>query len=110
VHLLCQRRPLSELCTLALHRRCTFESKVANSHAWSCEEAELASLGWIYFAEQLYTDAALVLDTSTRVAAASRSCLIDVHFTFVVDHAEGRINRVHVRCCEEAYLASLGWI
>jgi hypothetical protein len=35
VHLLCQRRPLSELCTLALHRRrCTFESKVANSQAF----------------------------------------------------------------------------
>ena len=42
------------------------------------------------------------------VAAAARSCLIDVHFTFVVDHAEGRINRAHVRCYEEADLASLG--
>ena len=32
VHLLFQRRPLSELCTLALHRRrCTLESKVATT-------------------------------------------------------------------------------
>ena len=68
VHLLCQRRPLSELCTLALHRRrCTFESKVANSQAWSCEDVDLASLGWICFAEQLHTDAALVLDASIPV-------------------------------------------
>jgi hypothetical protein len=56
VHLLCASADLSQsyvhLYTLALHRRtCTFESKVANSHAWSCEEAELASLGWICDAE-----------------------------------------------------------
>ena len=89
VYLLCQRRPLSELCTLALHRRCTFESKVANSHAWSCEEADLASLGWICVAEQLCTDAALVLDASTRVAAAAGSCLIDVHLHCIVDFADG---------------------
>ena len=50
--------------------------------------SDLASLAWICHAEQLYIDAALVLDASTRVAAASRSCLIDVlHFTFVVDAA-----------------------
>ena len=40
------------------------------------EEADLASLAWICHAEQLYTDAALVLDASTRVAAAEGSCLI----------------------------------
>ena len=34
-------------------------------HARSCEEAVLASLTWICDAEQLYTDAALVLDAST---------------------------------------------
>ena len=62
---------------------------VANSHAWSCEEADLASLGWICVAEQRCTDAALVLDASTRVAAASESGLIDLHFAFVVDHADG---------------------
>ena len=59
----------------------------------SCKEADLASLGWICDAEQLYTDAALVLDASTRVATAARSGLIDLHFAFVVDHADmGRIN------------------
>ena len=43
--------------------------------AWgrSCEEADLASLGWICDAEQLYTDAAPVLDASTRVEGAARS-------------------------------------
>jgi len=40
-----------------------------------------------YHFEQLY--AALVLDASTRVAAAARSGLIDVHFAFVVDHEDG---------------------
>ena len=50
-----------------------------------------------------------MLDASTRVAAAAGSGLIDLHFAFVVDHAEGR-NRAHVWCCEEADLASLGWI
>ena len=37
------------------------------------EEADLASLAWICHAEQLYTDAALVLDAYTRVAAAAGS-------------------------------------
>ena len=58
-------------------------------HARCCEEADLASLGWICDAEQRCTDAAIVLDTSTRVAAAARSGLIDVHFAFVVDHEDG---------------------
>jgi hypothetical protein len=85
VHLMCQRRPLSELCTLALHRRrCTFESKVAN-----CEEADLASLGWICFAEQRCTDAGLVLDAPTRVPAAAGSGLIDLNLHCVVDIADG---------------------
>ena len=43
------------------------------------KEAVLASLAWICHAEQLYIDAALVLDASTRVAAAAGSGLIDVH-------------------------------
>ena len=54
-----------------------------------CEEADLASLGWICVAEQRYTDAALVLDASTRVAAAAGSGLIDLHLHGVVDHADG---------------------
>ena len=51
-----------------------------------------------------------MLDASTRVAAAARSGLIDVHFAFVVDHAQmGRTStRAHVRCsCKEADLAAL---
>jgi hypothetical protein len=39
-------------------------------------------------AEQLYTDAALVLDASTRVAAATGGGLIDLHLHCVVDHAD----------------------
>ena len=62
-------------------------------------------------AEQLYTDAALVLDAPTRVAAAARSGLIDLLFAFVVDHAQmGLRPPQHLACCEEADLASLGWI
>ena len=53
----------------------------------SCEEVDLASLTWISYAEQLYTDAAFMLDASTRVAAAAGSCLIDVHLHCVVDGA-----------------------
>ena len=50
-------------------------------------------------AEQLYTDAALVLDASTRVAAAARSGPIDLHFALVVDHADGSHQRAHVGSC-----------
>ena len=49
------------------------------AHARSCEAVDLASLTWISYAEQLYTDAAFMLDASTRVTAAAGSCLIDVH-------------------------------
>jgi hypothetical protein len=38
-------------------------------------------------AEQLYTDGALVLDASTRVAPAAGSCLIDLHLHCVVNGA-----------------------
>ena len=65
------------------------EGRIHRAHARCCKEADLASLGWICVAEQLYTDAALVLDASTRVAAAAGSGLIDLHFAFVVDHADG---------------------
>ena len=114
MHLLCQRRPLSELCTLALLLHCVVDGAllnpmVANSHAWSCEEADLASLGRICVAEQLCTDTALVLDASTRVAAAAGSGLIDLHLHCVVDLADGSHQPCsHARCCKEADLASLG--
>jgi hypothetical protein len=51
------------------------------------KEAVLASLAWICHVEQLYIDAALVLDASTRVAAAAGSCLIDPHMHCVDDSA-----------------------
>ena len=41
-----------------------------------------------YTQTQLYTDAALVLDASTRVAAAAGSGLIDLHLHGVVDHPD----------------------
>jgi len=55
-------------------------------------------------AEQRCTDAALMLDASTRVAAAARSGLIDLHVAFVVDHADGSHQRVSVEwpCFTEA--------
>ena len=64
--------------------------RINRAHARCCEEADLASLGWIKYAEKRCTDAALVLDASTRVAAAAGSCLIDVHLHCVVDLA-GRV-------------------
>jgi len=79
-------------------------------HARSCEKADLASLTWICDAEQLFTDSTLVLDASTRVAAATRSGLIDLHFAFVVDHADGSHQRADVGYCVEADLARLTWI
>jgi len=59
------------------------------AHVRCCEEADLASLGWICFAEQLHTDAALVLDASTRVPGAAGSGLIDLNLHCVVDDADG---------------------
>ena len=79
---------------LALRRQpCRWSSRLVagrinRAHARSCEEAVLASLTWICDAEQLYTDAALVLDASTRVAAVARSGQIDLHLHCVVDHAD----------------------
>ncbi len=61
-------------------------------------------------AERLCTDAALVLDASTRLAAAARSGLIDLHVAFVVDHADGSHQRAPVGLAREADVASLGWI
>jgi hypothetical protein len=80
-------------------------------HARCCEEADLASLGWICFAEQRCTYAALVLDASTRVPGAAGSSHIDLNLHCVVDLADGSHQLcMHARCCEEADLASLGWI
>ena len=45
-----------------------------------CENVDLACLTSVSDAEQLYTDAALVLDASTRVAAVSGSGANDLHF------------------------------
>ena len=80
------------------------------AHVRSRKEADLACLGWIKRVEQLYTDAALVLDASTRAAAAARSGLIDLRFAFVIDHADVSHQRAHVRSRKEADLACLGWI
>ena len=75
----------------------------------SCEEVDLASLTWISYAEQLYTDAVFMLDASTRVTAAAGSCLIDVHLHCVVDavHLSPRCgdNHAHAWSCEEVDLA-----
>ena len=71
----------------------------------SCEDVDLASLTWISYAEQLYTDAAFMLDASTRVAAAAGSCLIHVHLHCVVDGAlESKVWR-QPYSCEEVDLA-----
>ena len=89
-------------------------SQAASTYA-CCEEADLASLGWISFAEKRCTDAALVLDASTRVAAAKRSSLIDLHF-YCIRRRPCRCGSQTAStcsrsvCCKEADLASLGWI
>ena len=73
---------------------------------------DLACITTICDAEQLYTEAALVLDASTRVAKArkrphrSALCIRRRPCRWVAS----RINRAHARSCEEADLASLGWI
>jgi len=63
------------------------QAAINRAHARCCEEAVLASLAWICHAEQLCIDAALVLDASTRVAAAAGSGLIDPHMHCVDDSA-----------------------
>ena len=60
-------------------------------------------------AEQRCTDAALVLDASTRLAAAARSGLIDLHVAFVVDHADGSHQRAaHVGHARKLTLRASG--
>ena len=68
--------------------------RINRAHVRCCEEADLASLGWICDAQQRCTDAALMLDASTRVAAAARSGLIDLRFApprFDVSHFSARL-------------------
>ena len=81
--------------------------EAACSHARCCEEADLASLTWISYAEQLYTDAAFMLDASTRVTAAAGSCLIDVHLHCVVATCRWVVSRetTMLMSCEEVDLA-----
>ena len=63
------------------------DGTTTHARVWSCEKAVCASLTWICDVEQLYTDAALMLDASPRVVAAEGSGLIDLHLHCVVDHA-----------------------
>ena len=84
---------------------------INRAHARCCEEADLASLGWICVTEQRCTDAALVLDVFYTCSSGLRKrphrmCTCIVSSTLQM----GSINRAHVRCCKEADLASLGWI
>ena len=61
-------------------------------------------------AEQRCTDAALVLDASTRVGAAAISGLFDLHLAFVVDHADemGRINVLTLGLAKKLTLRASG--
>ena len=86
------------------------DGTTTHARVWSCGEAVHASLTWVCDVEQLYTDAALMLDASTRVAAAARSGLIDLRFAFVIDHVDVSHQRALVRSRKKADLASLGWI
>ena len=84
---------------LALRRRpCRW-----HNNACSCSvlrEAVCASLTWICDVEQLYTDAALMLDASPRVAAAEGSGLIDLHLHCIYNHMQtGLGRRLHQPCC-----------
>ena len=54
------------------------DGTTTRAHARSCGKANHASLTWICDVEQLYTDAALMLDASPRVVAAAGSGLIDM--------------------------------
>ena len=47
---------------------------------------------WICDADRIYTDAALMLDASSRVVAAEGSGLIDLHAPRVVDHGRWHNN------------------
>ena len=84
--------------------------RINRAHVRCCEEADLASLGWICVAEQRCTDAALVLDASTRVAAAAGSCLIYPHMHCVDDsvHLSPKDGDNNAWSSKEADLASLG--
>ena len=72
------------------------DGATTRAHARSCGKAVCASLTWICDVEQLYTDAALMLDASPRVVAAAGSGLIDMHAPRVIDHADGAQQRMLV--------------
>ena len=63
-----------------------------------CEKADCASLTWICDVEQLYTDAALMLDASPCVVAAAGSGLIDLQVPRVVDHGTRWRNKQPCSC------------
>ena len=86
------------------------DGATTHAHARSCEKAVCASLTWVCDVEQLYTDAALMLNANTRVVATAGSGLIDLHAPRVVDHADGTTTRAHARSCGKADHASLTWI
>ena len=76
------------------------DGATTRARVWSCEKADHASLTWICDVEQLYTDAALMLDASTRVAAAEGSGLIDLHLHCIYNHMQtGLGRRLHQPCC-----------
>ena len=61
--------------------------------AHACESADLAYFTSASDVQQLYIDAALVLDASTRVTAAAGSGLIDLHLHCVTGWVAECINR-----------------
>ena len=93
-----------------LHLHCVVDhadGTTTHARVWSCEKADHASLTWVCDVEQLYTDAALLLDASTRVVAAAGSGLIDLHAPRVVDHGRWRNTRAHARSCGKLSVRAL---
>ena len=95
----------ADLSQSSVHLHCVVDGAllnpmVANSHAWSCEEADLASLGWICVAEQLsyiHRRSAHARCIYTCVAAAAGSGLTSICTCIVSSTLQmGRINRAHM--------------
>ena len=78
------------------------DGTTTRAYARSCGKADHASLTWTCDVEQLYTDAALMLDASPRVEAAEGSGLIDLHLHCVVDHAGWHNNACSCSVLREA--------
>ena len=84
--------PCSTIPFLCINTRKWVTGRINRAHTCSVLQGsciDLASLGRTCDADQLYTDAALVLDTSMSVAAVAGSGLIDLHLHCVVVHADG---------------------